>query len=538
MKILSNINRLPLTLVLFLAGLIAQSLLSTPVHAMMEITNVRHWSASDHTRIVFDVSEEPQYVVEEDGQKIVLDFKGAEIGKATPRRVILKKTGVEEIVLAMLPPDGVRVTVRISEGIEKRIFKLKKFQDKPDRVVVDIELPDVEKKESQIREQIRTGKKDRIIIIDPGHGGDDPGAIGKSGLKEKTVALAISKKLQKALNNENGYRAFLTRNGDYYVPFKKRLSIGREYGADLFISIHVNAARNRTARGCSTYCLSMGGASNEAVKLLAQNENLADIIGGSGEEEILDTSGPIVLNMYQTQTINQSKVLGKILLENLKTVVPAKYANVQEAAFRVLKLPDVPSILVETAFISNPDEEKLLKSSRFQEELAGKIAESIMKFLPVRQGDAMTETVKVDMTRHRDKNAVISSTDLYIVKTGDTVDSIAHIHGTTLANILKMNDLRMDAPLFVGQKLKVPKLVETGMFVREKAKNTGSRSPKPDLAITYYKVKKGESLATIALRHGTTLGILLKLNEMKIDEPLFVGRRIKIPQKSLSHGRS
>lgn len=159
------------------------------------------------------------------------------------------------------------------------VFKLKKFLEKPDRVVIDIGLPDVEKREREERQQIKTSRKDKIVIIDPGHGGDDPGAVGKGGTYEKTVVLDIGRRIRDILNGAGGFRAFLTRDEDYYVSFKKRLRIAREYGADLFLSVHADAARNRDARGSSVYCLSMGGASSEAARLLARKENLADIIG-------------------------------------------------------------------------------------------------------------------------------------------------------------------------------------------------------------------------------------------------------------------
>ena len=249
------------------------------------ILNVRHWAAPDYSRVVFDTSEEAKYTVSKEGKKITIDFENTIVDEEVPLQSFLNKPGIEKIVVMALPGDTARVEVYLLDRVETKIFKLKKLLDKPDRIVVDIELPEVEKQESEDRLQQRAVKKDKIIVIDPGHGGEDPGAIGKGGTREKDIVLKISRKLKDTVSQRNGYRAFLTRNGDYYVPFKKRLKIAREYGADLFISVHANAVRDRQVRGGSVYALSTRGASSEAARLLASRENLADIIGGSENDD-------------------------------------------------------------------------------------------------------------------------------------------------------------------------------------------------------------------------------------------------------------
>ena len=249
---------------------------------------------------------------------------------------------------------GVRVELTLPAQVQTTVFKLKPFQDKPYRIVIDIVLPEVAKQESEARERIKITRKDRIIVIDPGHGGEAVGAVGKKGTFEKDVVLSISRKLQGVLNKRPGYRAFLTRDDDYYVAFSKRLTIAREYGADLFVSIHADAARNRSAEGSSVYCLSTGRASSEAAKILARNENLADIVGGVPNGEGGEGSDPILLDMFQTNTLNQSKTFGSCVLQNLQRENNLKFTSVQEAPFYVLKLPEIPSLLIETAYISNP----------------------------------------------------------------------------------------------------------------------------------------------------------------------------------------
>ncbi len=269
----------------------------------------------------------------------------------------------------------------LKDGVEASVFRIKQVQDKPCRIVIDLTIPELEKKESEERKQVKTKIKDKVIIIDPGHGGEDPGAIGRKRTKEKDVVLKIAKMLQRDINSIKGYRAFLTRSGDYYPSFKKRLQIAREYGADLFVSIHADAARNRNARGGSVYCLSTSGASSAAARILARNENLADMVGGDESDQATEETDPIMLDMIQTQTINLSKNLAADMLARMHEVNKIKFARVQEAPLRVLKLPHIPSILVETAYISNPVEEQLLKDPIFQKKLSRVIAASIVDFL-------------------------------------------------------------------------------------------------------------------------------------------------------------
>ena len=345
------------------------------------------------------------------------------------------------------------------------IFKLKKFQDKPDRLVVDVLIPDVEKEKSMVREKIKVVKKDKIIVIDPGHGGEDPGARGARGTNEKDVVLEIGKKLKDALNAGTGARAFLTREGDYYVPFKKRLSMARELGADLFISIHADAARNRAASGTSVYCLSTSGASSEAAKILARKENAADIVGGVlGNGINGDESDPIILDMFQNNTINKSKTFGANILGSLCTINNIKFSSVQTAPFRVLKLPDIPAILIETAYISNPQEERNLRDGGFQTKVATNIAGTVREFLQIPPDTEQVQKKSIAKRDRKDgletgkfKGGNAKATALvYKVKKGDTVAKIAGKYQTNIATLLKLNRMKLHDPLYVDRELKLP----------------------------------------------------------------------------------
>jgi len=251
------------TFLLILLGLIVYA---CPAFAFHYVLNIRHWAAPDHTRVVIDVSDDVPYTVEEADKKLIIHLKETLAEEEFPQELILKKPGIDKIMITC-HPEGMSIELSLGKDVITKVFKQKKFQDKPDRIVIDIEFPEVEKQESKKREAEKILKKNKIIVIDPGHGGDDPGAVGKMKTQEKRVVLDISRKLRDIINSNEGYRAFLTRDGDYYVPFKKRLKIAREYGADLFVSVHADAFSRRDARGSSVYCLSLRGASSEAAKL-------------------------------------------------------------------------------------------------------------------------------------------------------------------------------------------------------------------------------------------------------------------------------
>jgi N-acetylmuramoyl-L-alanine amidase len=301
-----------------------------------------------------------------------------------------------------------------------------------------------------------TAKK--IIVIDPGHGGEDPGAVGKRGTYEKNIVLVIGREIKKAVNKLPGYRAVLTRDGDYYVPFDKRLQIAKDLGASLFISIHADAARNRTAKGSSVYCLSTGAASSEAAKLMANNENLSDIIGGVQSGDGKNESDQIVLNMFQTNTINLSKTYAGTLITHLDRVNNLKHKKVQEAPFKVLKLPDIPAVLIETAYISNMQEENLLKTDGFQKKLAMAVASSVTEYVG-RNISAPAISAEKNPQRNGGKgkqNGGINTSKIYTVKKGDTLFSLAKNNYTTVDELRRINNMRSSEGLLYGQRIKLP----------------------------------------------------------------------------------
>jgi N-acetylmuramoyl-L-alanine amidase len=434
--------------------------------------------------------------------------------------LIVGRRGISKIIFTSADDNKCKVEMILDQHLKADVFKLKKFMDKPDRVVVDIILEQVVKEEI-VKEHRTLSVKKRVIVIDPGHGGEDPGAVGKNGTYEKHVVLAISREIKKAVDKMPGYRAVLTRDGDYYVSFNKRLNAARQTSASLFISVHADAARNRQARGSSVYCLSTGAASNEAAKLLANNENLSDIIGGVPNGEGNNQSDEIILNMFQTNTINLSKTFAADLLDQIGRVQCLKYPIFHEAPFRVLKLLDTPAVLLETAFISHPQEERMLNTNSFRKTIASSVALSVANYF----SGAPSVAAAYDMSKTENRAAPtlketagathLVKTITYRVKRGDSLNAIARQYETSLATLLRLNQLKINDPLYIGRRILVPVV---------QPETAGARPLKK------YTVKKGDTLFALAKSNSVTIDELRRLNHMMDDDVLWSGQKIKLPQ--------
>jgi len=495
--------------------------------------NMRHFIAPDSTRVVFDLTEPPVYETAQEDNVLTILLKQTTCTESVPKETKLRKSGIETITITTMKNGDVRVQMKLKRDTDTHVnvFNLKPFQDRPDRLVIDVELPEVSRKETNLREQAKVLKKKKIIILDPGHGGDDPGAVGGGGTYEKDVVLAISRHIKKLLDRHGLFQTYMTRDGDYYVSFDKRLRIAREYGADLFISIHADAAKNREARGSSVYCLSTGETSSVAAKTLAQSENLADIVGGVQKTDTAaDVTNPILVNMYRTNTINISKNFGMTVLGELEQVGELKFKKIQEAPFIVLKMAEIPSVLIETAFISNAEEEKKLRQPVFREEIATAVARAVIKFFASSPSDS-------EQDEWEEKSFLY-----YTVEKGDTLTNIAARFGLSLQTLLQDNDLNLHAPLHIGRKLKIEinelsvkeiKVSESPLRKSgtEKSPGTETKSKGTHTAPRYYTVEKGDTLIKIAERFGVTVQNLLEENKLRKEDPLYVGKRLKINTK-------
>lgn len=375
------------------------------------IASTRLWPAQEYTRLILE-SPAPvphQMLVLKDPNRVVLDLDGVKLSPELmelPLRVQASDPYIASIRFGTRAPTTLRLVIDLRGEVRPQLFALEPVAEFGHRVVLDLYpmtppdpllalIEETEKRESKLAatraaEKLAEPRPERApekkpppprieprraitIALDPGHGGEDPGAIGPRGTYEKTVVLAIAKKLKRLIDAEPGMRSMLTRDDDYYVPLAARVQKARQVQADLFISIHADAFTMPSARGSSVFALSEHGATSAAAKWLAQKENAADLIGGVNLGVREPTLARTLLAMSQTAQISDSLKVGRSVLDGIGTINPLHKASVEQAGFAVLKAPDIPSILVETAFISNPDEEMKLRNDKQQ----AKFAESI-----------------------------------------------------------------------------------------------------------------------------------------------------------------
>jgi len=348
------------------------------------LTGIRISQTSDiHTRVVFDLSTgtEHNLFTLENPRRIVIDLKRTRESRA----LIVGKQNtslMRGIRSAKRGSDTLRVVLDLKSSVRPRSFFLKPDGKSGHRLVVDLHATNLSPTPIITSQQQRQKqKKEFIIAIDPGHGGRDPGAIGRKGTREKDVTLAVAKKMKVLINREPGYRAILTRDRDQFVVLRNRVKKARDNRADLFISLHADSFKSPRAEGASVYALSLNGASTEAARRIAEKENASDLIGGINLADKDDLIASVLLDLSQTATIQDSLQFGSSVLKNLRKVSKLNNNQVQQAGFAVLKAPDMTSILIETAFISNPREERKLRSSKHQQKLANAVFAGIKSHL-------------------------------------------------------------------------------------------------------------------------------------------------------------
>jgi len=370
------------------------------------------WPAQEYTRVILEAPApiEHQLVVLRDPDRLVLDLARIESSHELEDLAAHVQRADPYIAAIRIgrPADGfLRVVLDLKTEVRAQVFALKPVAEYGHRLVVDLypltpvdpllallqgegrdvegRVPDAKPpssaKRSEPRPLARNAPSRRITVaLDPGHGGEDPGAIGRGGTYEKNVVLAIGRKLERVLDADPALRVMLTRNDDFYVPLAERVRKARRVHADLFVSIHADAFRDASARGSSVFALSEHGATSAAARWLAQKENAADLIGGVN----LDVRDPVLartlLDLSQTAQISDSLKVGQDVLQGIATHNALHKGSVEQAGFAVLKAPDIPSILVETAFISNPDEEQKLRNPREQQRFAESIADGIHRY--------------------------------------------------------------------------------------------------------------------------------------------------------------
>ena len=434
----------PLRICLVYALAAAALTLCRPAQGVV-VEGVRMYEAPEHTRVVFDTSASVRYAVLQmsNPHRVVVDLENATLADGIDPSKAAKGHRRIENVRTAPRGQGQRVVLDMAGVFEPRHFKLDPEPPYGHRLVIDL----FEKGRSEPRPVStppQTGGRDLVIAVDAGHGGEDPGAVGAHGIYEKTVVLQMARKLAALFNDTPGYRAVLVRKGDYYIPLRKRTEIALSERADLFVSVHADAAKNRKASGASVYALSLRSASSETARLLADKENRSDLIGGVPIEEMSNLLAQTLLNMSMDHNLATSLATGDAILKKLAGVTKLHSKRVEQAGFVVLKSPYIPSLLVETGYISNSKEARRLSQADHQNRITRAIHAGVrvhMENSPP-HGTLLAERLASGGLR-------------YIVERGDTLSEIAERHGTSAARIRQANGLRGDR-IRIGQTILIP----------------------------------------------------------------------------------
>ncbi|CAG8864014.1 N-acetylmuramoyl-L-alanine amidase AmiC [Pseudomonas fluorescens] len=444
--------------------------------AVTQVKSMRLWRAPDNTRLVFDLSGPVQHSVFtlSAPDRLVIDINGATLG--APLTVSTSNTPISSVRSAQRTPSDLRVVIDLKKAVTPKSFVLAPNAQYGNRLVVDLydqeadaiaatappptptppatapAVPVTPAKPAIKLTPVPSGKRDIVVAIDAGHGGEDPGASGSRGQHEKDIVLQIAKELQRQINTEKGFRAELTRTGDYFIPLRKRTEIARKKGADLFISIHADAAPSRAAFGASVFALSDRGATSETARWLADSENRSDLIGGAGNVSLDDKDrmlAGVLLDLSMTATLSSSLNVGQKVLGNMGRITSLHKRRVEQAGFMVLKSPDIPSILVETGFISNANEAAKLATASHQQALARSIHSGVRQFF---QQNPPPGTYIAWL---RDSGKIAQGPREHTVRPGETLAMLAVRYQVSVASLRSSNQLKTDE-LKVGQQLDIP----------------------------------------------------------------------------------
>lgn len=409
------------------------------------LKDIRVWASPDSTRVVLDLSAAASYTVFtlSGPERIVIDLEQADADLSALR--VPDGAGVVKAVrLGKRGNRGLRIVLDMNAQVQPKSFLTPPNETYGHRLVVDLGVDQAPK---PVKVAGGDGQRDLVIAIDAGHGGEDPGAIGKAGTREKTVVLAVARKLAEQINAEPGMRAVLTRTGDYFVPFRERIRRARVQQADLFVSIHADAFINREVRGSSVYVLSTRRASSEAARWLAERENAADLIGGVSLDDKSDVLASVLLDLSQNASISASRDAAAQVLSELDHVGRLKKSEVQHASLIVLTSPDVPSMLVETAFISNPEEERRLRDPAHQARLAGAIHAGVRRYFY----DNPPPGSRVAILAARERGQALR----HVVSPGETLGDVAGRYAVSIDDLRQKN--RIDGETVAsGTILEIP----------------------------------------------------------------------------------
>ena len=438
---------------LFAIGLVCLMASSVPV-AAADVKNIRTWPAPDHTRIVLDVDRPVEYAlfVLRDPDRVVVDLRDTRLAERVPRvrpgdRLLARIRAAQRTPNERGARDGARSDLRVVLDMKQRVrpksFLLKPNRKYGHRLVIDVYPAGGGTREATAPERAagdaREGRRKVVVAVDAGHGGEDPGAVTRSGIREKDVVLAIARALKRRIDRTPGMKAVLIRDGDYYVGLRRRTVIARRHGADLFVSIHADSFRNPRVSGSSVYVLSRRGASSEAARWLAQQENASDFVGGVSIDGKDDLLASVLVDLQQTATLNASAEVGGQVLRSLGRVGRRHKRRIERAGFLVLKSPDIPSILIETGFLTNPTDASRLSNPKHQEKVARAVLDGILRYFD----------------RNPPAGTTFAATRRHTIARGETLSEIALKYRVSVERLRAAN--RIDGSVIrAGDVLRIP----------------------------------------------------------------------------------
>jgi N-acetylmuramoyl-L-alanine amidase len=420
-------------------------LVASAAAASTTVENIRIWSENNKTRVVLDLSRPVEHNIFtlRGPDRLVIDLKDSRLAKTLAQ--MPQGAGTVRSIRSAIRANGqLRVVLDLNTAVRSRTFTAGPNASYGDRLVVDLQHVGSPAPVKRASESYRPGR-DIVIAIDAGHGGKDPGAVGQKRTREKDVVLQISRQLAKRINAEPGMTAVLVRDRDVYIDHRERMAIARRHKADLFISVHADAVDDRRAHGASVYALSLKGASDEEARQLARRENAS--VGGVSLDDKDDVLAYVLYDLSKNASLSASLEVGNKVAREMGRVTKMHRKTVQQAGFLVLKSPDMPSILVETAFISNPSEERKLRDSSYQAKLSNSILTGIREYFYT---NAPPDTrIAMDLKRQPARQV------RHVVTRGDTVSEIAERYNVSSADIRRANKLSSDR-IRVGQTLSIP----------------------------------------------------------------------------------
>lgn len=545
-----------------LIGLLSLQLLiaaQTLAQTNQGVESIRVWHSPDSTRVVFDITKTVDYKMFElsNPTRVVVDIENASLPKRLPKldssnkHLSLIRTGRPK-------PTTARFVFELKKDLSPKSFLLTPnklygyrlvidFEEKKAKPILEQTIKEVAEPQPEVVSQppqnstantqqpnqtatvsqpliVNDGRDLRplVIAIDAGHGGEDPGAIGFRGTYEKKITFEIATRLKQVINQDPAFNAFLVRTGDYFIDLHKRRMIAKSKNADMFISIHADAFHKRSANGFSVYALSQRGATSAMARALAAKENASDLIGGVSLADKDDVLAKVLVDLSMNNTISESVNFGGRVLQKLKQHGRLHSKRVEQAGFAVLKSPDIPSILIETGYITNPNEEKNLRSSRHQDKIAKAVYGAIKEYFEQTPYRSNTQyaSVSVDNNSNTYQSLVKPNRPRYHkVKRGDSLSRIAAKYGVSVRSLKRENNLKSNVAV-LGKRLKLPSNAK-GTNSRS---TTSTRSSRPAVHI----VKSGDSLSKISARYNVTISSLKKLNKLR-KNTVYVGQKIKLP---------